>query len=93
MLITANGIVIRTGLEEIRAIGRNTQGVRLIKIAEGDKLVAAEKILAETAEAQQETAPQNNEGQDESQTEPGSENDKGQDNSQTEPDSEPQDEV
>jgi DNA gyrase subunit A len=47
MLITANGMIIRTGLEEVRSIGRNTQGVRLIKLKEGDKLVAAEKIAAE----------------------------------------------
>ena len=47
MLITANGMIIRTGLDEIRSIGRNTQGVRLIKLKEGDKLVAAEKIAAE----------------------------------------------
>ncbi len=50
MLITANGMIIRTGLEEIRSIGRNTQGVRLIKLKEGDKLVAAEKIAAEDLE-------------------------------------------
>jgi DNA gyrase subunit A len=47
MLITANGMIIRTGLDEIRSIGRNTQGVRLINLKEGDKLVAAEKIAAE----------------------------------------------
>jgi len=47
MMITANGIIIRTGLEQIRSIGRNTQGVRLIKLGEGDKLVAAEKIASE----------------------------------------------
>jgi len=47
MLITANGMIIRTGLDEIRSIGRNTQGVRLIKLKSGDKLVAAEKIAAE----------------------------------------------
>ncbi len=44
MLITAGGMVIRTGLSEIRSIGRNTQGVRLIKLKPGDKLVAAETI-------------------------------------------------
>ena len=44
MMITAHGIIIRTGLDEIRSIGRNTQGVRLIKLKTGDKLVAAEKI-------------------------------------------------
>ena len=48
MMITANGIIIRTGLDQIRSIGRNTQGVRLIKLKEGDKLVAAEKIVAES---------------------------------------------
>jgi len=47
MMITANGMIIRTGLDEIRSIGRNTQGVRLIKLKAGDKLVAAEKIAYE----------------------------------------------
>ncbi len=47
MLITAAGMIIRTGLDQIRSIGRNTQGVRLIKLKSGDKLVAAEKIVAE----------------------------------------------
>jgi DNA gyrase subunit A len=47
MMITANGIIIRTGLNQVRAIGRNTQGVRLIKIDSGDKLVAVEKIASE----------------------------------------------
>jgi DNA gyrase subunit A len=47
MMITANGMIIRTGLDEIRSIGRNTQGVRLIKLKPGDKLVAAEKIASE----------------------------------------------
>ncbi len=47
MMITANGIIIRTGLDEIRSIGRNTQGVRLIKLKSGDKLVAVEKIAAD----------------------------------------------
>jgi DNA gyrase subunit A len=50
MMITANGIIIRTGLEEVRSIGRNTQGVRLIKLGAGDKLVAAAKIAAEVEE-------------------------------------------
>jgi len=50
MMITANGIIIRTGLEEIRTIGRNTQGVRLIKLGSGDKLVAVEKIVVENVD-------------------------------------------
>jgi DNA gyrase subunit A len=48
MMITAKGIIIRTGLDQIRSIGRNTQGVRLIKLKEGDKLVAAEVIVSES---------------------------------------------
>ncbi|MHC4132558.1 MAG: DNA gyrase subunit A [Planctomycetota bacterium] len=47
MMITANGIIIRTGLNQVRTIGRNTQGVRLIKVDSGDKLVAVEKIATE----------------------------------------------
>jgi DNA gyrase subunit A len=44
MLITEKGILIRTRVEEIRETGRNAQGVRLIKIDEGDRLVAMAKI-------------------------------------------------
>jgi DNA gyrase subunit A len=47
MMITANGIIIRTGLEQLRAIGRNTQGVRLIRLDTGDKLVAMERLAAD----------------------------------------------
>ncbi len=47
MLITAKGIVIRFGLKKIRPIGRNTQGVRLIKCDEGDKLVAVARVVPE----------------------------------------------
>ena len=50
MMITANGMIIRTGLDQIRSIGRNTQGVRLIKLKADDKLVAAEKIVSEEAD-------------------------------------------
>jgi DNA gyrase/topoisomerase IV subunit A len=52
MLITANGQIMRTGLDQIRPIGRNTQGVRLIKLREGDKLVAAAKIAPEEEKEQ-----------------------------------------
>ncbi|HUU20139.1 MAG TPA: DNA gyrase subunit A [Sedimentisphaerales bacterium] len=50
VMITATGMIIRTGLDQIRSIGRNTQGVRLIKLKPGDKLVAAAKIVAEDAD-------------------------------------------
>jgi len=50
MLITANGIIIRTGLDQLRSIGRNTQGVRLINLKGDDLLVAAEKLAPEDDE-------------------------------------------
>jgi DNA gyrase subunit A len=49
MLITEKGILIRTKVEEIRETGRNAQGVRLIKLDDGDRLVAMAKI--DSAEA------------------------------------------
>ncbi|MHC4362231.1 MAG: DNA gyrase subunit A, partial [Planctomycetota bacterium] len=55
MMITANGIIIRTGLEDVRSIGRNTQGVRLIKLGQDDKLVAAAKIASEVESNSAET--------------------------------------
>lgn len=34
MLITTGGVIIRMGVEDISTMGRNTQGVRLIRIDE-----------------------------------------------------------
>jgi DNA gyrase subunit A len=47
MFITQNGILMRTRVSEIRETGRNAAGVRLIKIDEGDRLVAMAKIDAD----------------------------------------------
>jgi len=47
MLITKNGIINRQRVKEIRAIGRNTQGVRLMKLGEDDKLVSIARIARE----------------------------------------------
>jgi DNA gyrase subunit A len=47
MLITRNGIVIRFHVKDIRPIGRNTQGIRMIKVDEGDALVAVAKVVVE----------------------------------------------
>jgi len=44
MLITTEGIVIRTDIADISVIGRNTQGVKLIKVNEGDKVAALAAI-------------------------------------------------
>ena len=47
MLISQKGIIIRMPVQDIRVIGRNTQGVRLINLDQGDKVVAAAKIIKE----------------------------------------------
>ncbi len=38
VVMTVNGILIRQNIEDIRIIGRNTQGVRLIRLDEGDTI-------------------------------------------------------
>lgn len=43
MLITNEGVVIRLAVSEIRAIGRSTAGVRLMKLSEGVKVVSVAK--------------------------------------------------
>jgi DNA gyrase subunit A len=45
MLLTNNGQAVRTRVGEIRVIGRTTQGVRLINLGEGDKLIGLTKII------------------------------------------------
>ena len=49
MLISTNGIIIRTGLDKISVIGRASQGVIIMKTAEDDK-VASMAILTQKAE-------------------------------------------
>ena len=44
LLITTEGIVIRTDVSDISVIGRHTQGVKLIKVNEGDKVAALATI-------------------------------------------------
>ncbi|HEY0159293.1 MAG TPA: DNA gyrase subunit A [Thermoanaerobaculia bacterium] len=45
LLITEQGMMIRTGVSSIRIAGRKTQGVRVIHIDESDTVVAAVKLL------------------------------------------------
>lgn len=49
MLISTNGIIIRTGIDKISVIGRASQGVIIMKTAESDK-VASMAILTQKAE-------------------------------------------
>jgi DNA gyrase subunit A len=44
MLISSTGTLVRTTVDEISVQGRNTQGVRLIRLGEGERLVGIERI-------------------------------------------------
>src|SRR6202042_3399806 len=44
MLITDRGQTIRTPVGEIRETGRNAQGVRLMTLGEGERIVAIERL-------------------------------------------------
>jgi DNA gyrase subunit A len=45
LLITQQGMILRMPTNDVRAIGRATQGVRLIDIEEGDKVVSIAKLV------------------------------------------------
>jgi DNA gyrase subunit A len=47
VLITVQGMVNRTHIDEIRLVGRNTQGVRIMDLKEGDKIASLAKVARE----------------------------------------------
>lgn len=47
MMISAEGIIIRIKAEDISTMGRITQGVRLMRLDQGDSLVAVAKVYTE----------------------------------------------
>ncbi len=55
MLITAGGMVNRTHVHEIRIVGRNTQGVRIMNLKDGDKIASLAKVPREEAETEPES--------------------------------------
>ncbi|MGB5165308.1 MAG: DNA gyrase subunit A [Woeseiaceae bacterium] len=46
MLISSNGTLVRTAVDDISVVGRNTQGVRLIRLESGQRLVGLARIEA-----------------------------------------------
>jgi DNA gyrase subunit A len=44
MLISSNGTLVRTPVADVSIVGRNTQGVRLIRLDEGDRLTGVERV-------------------------------------------------
>jgi DNA gyrase subunit A len=55
MLIADSGKIIRMGMEHVRVIGRNTQGVRLINLQPGEKVVGMDQIAADDEEEESDT--------------------------------------
>ncbi len=50
LILTEKGILIRMNVDEIRRIGRATQGVRLIRLDEGDQVVSVVKLAEDEDE-------------------------------------------
>jgi DNA gyrase subunit A len=50
MIINKSGVAIRTGVKEMRVMGRATQGVRLINLKKNDEIAAVAKVAMEEEE-------------------------------------------
>ncbi len=47
VIITSQGMVIKQGIKNIRVMGRNTQGVRVIRLNDGDSIADIAKVIRE----------------------------------------------
>lgn len=69
MIITRKGITIRLRVQDINVLGRNTQGVKLIRLKNGDQIASVAKVLEseeeEQSDAIDESASNSTEGNDE----------------------------
>lgn len=54
MIINKSGIIIRISMDNLRVMGRATQGVKLIRLSEGDQISSVEKISIEEDEITEE---------------------------------------
>ena len=57
MLITNGGTLVRTRVTEVSVIGRNTQGVKVIGVSEGEQLISIEKVAESDEESDDEETP------------------------------------
>ncbi|MCG5512549.1 DNA gyrase subunit A [Ectothiorhodospira shaposhnikovii] len=58
MLITNGGTLVRTPVADISVLGRNTQGVRLIRLADDENLVELARVEGLNGEGEDEAAPE-----------------------------------
>jgi len=59
MIITRNGIAIRMSVQDIRQAGRNTQGVKLIRLSNTDEITSVTRILKDPDEKAEEELDEN----------------------------------
>ncbi|MCM8812947.1 MAG: DNA gyrase subunit A [Candidatus Omnitrophica bacterium] len=57
MLITSQGMIVRCPIANIRSIGRSTQGVRLMRLNQNDKVVAVARLASKDEEPVSEAIP------------------------------------
>jgi DNA gyrase subunit A len=50
MIISQKGILIRLPIRDIKVIGRNTQGVRVINLDDGDRVIDVARVIASEEE-------------------------------------------
>ncbi len=62
MVITRKGVVNRQRVEEIRVMGRATQGVRMVNLDEGDVVVDLALVVGDDAAAEDDDAPEDDGG-------------------------------
>jgi DNA gyrase subunit A len=53
MMITRHGVIIRVPVDGIRVIGRNTQGVRVMNLDEGDSVVGVARVVNEESSGEE----------------------------------------
>ena len=65
MMITDNGTLVRIAVADVSEMGRNTQGVRLIRLTKGEKLVEIERIEALPSSDSDDAAGDDNKSEEE----------------------------
>ena len=60
MIITNAGVMIRQKVDLIRVIGRNTQGVKLIRLDDGSKISSVTKVINDADETDEPEDTNNN---------------------------------
>jgi DNA gyrase subunit A len=58
MLVTEQGKILRMGVGDLRLIGRNAQGVRLMDMDEGDRVVSVARLSEKENETEADAEPE-----------------------------------